>query len=59
MPSYTLHSGFIREALCSRPNMMGGTWPKVPPKHTNYLDRTRPAEKSKKKNVQSESVLIL
>lgn len=29
---------------CRGQEVMGGTWPKVPPKHTNYLDRTRPAE---------------
>lgn len=44
MQSCTLHTGFIREAPCRVPTVMGGTWAKVPPKHTNYLDRTRPAE---------------
>lgn len=44
--SYAQHTGFIKETSCRGQDAMGGTWPKVPPKHTNYLDRTKPAEGS-------------
>lgn len=58
MQSCTLYTDFIRRAPCRGQDMMGGTWSKVPSKHTHYLDGTRPAERSTREKIRRKMFTV-